>query len=47
MNLPLTRRQALKSMACGFGYLALADLANASTNNPLAARPRHPARASG
>jgi hypothetical protein len=39
-----TRRQALKSLACGFGYLALADLATAS--NPLAPRPpHHPPRA--
>src|SRR2546430_16230125 len=35
----LSRRQALKSLACGFGYLALADLASAS--NPLAPRPAH------
>jgi hypothetical protein len=42
----LSRRQALKSAACGFGYLALAGLTNqasASTrsSNPLAARPPH------
>src|ERR1700687_5558330 len=41
-SLLLGRRQALKSMACGFGYLALADLANAASNpNPLAARAGH------
>ena len=40
----LSRRQALKSLACGFGYLALADLASAT--NPLAPRPpHHPPRA--
>jgi hypothetical protein len=42
MDIPpllLSRRQALKSLACGFGYLALADLATAS--NPLAPRPPH------
>jgi hypothetical protein len=46
-SLLLSRRQALKSMACGFGYLALADLATAASNtNPLAARAgHHPARA--
>jgi hypothetical protein len=42
---PITRRQALQSLACGFGSLALADLAHAQTN-PLAARAgHHPARA--
>jgi hypothetical protein len=43
----LTRRQALKSAACGFGYLALAGLANADAPaNPLAPRaPHFPARA--
>jgi uncharacterized protein DUF1501 len=36
-----SRRQALKSAACGFGYLALAGLAGASESaNPLAPRPR-------
>ncbi len=41
----LSRRQALRSLACGFGYLALADIANAAAN-PLAPRPpHHPARA--
>src|SRR5690348_12473375 len=48
MPLPivLTRRQALKSAACGFGFLALADLASATPANPLAPRPgHHPARA--
>ncbi len=38
--LPMSRRQALKSLACGFGYLALADLANAQAD-PLAARAGH------
>lgn len=41
----VTRRQALKSMACGFGYLALAAMAGkhtlARTNNPLAPRVPH------
>ena len=48
MNPLLTRRQALKSVACGFGYLALAGLTNsrAAAANPLAARPgHHPAKA--
>ncbi len=41
-----TRRQALRSAACGFGYLALADLASGTPANPLAPRPtHHPARA--
>jgi hypothetical protein len=41
-NLALTRRQALKATACGFGYLALAGLASASpAANPLAPRPPH------
>jgi hypothetical protein len=44
-NVPMTRRQALQSLACGFGSLALADLAHAQAN-PLAARAgHHPARA--
>ena len=38
--LPITRRDALKSLACGFGGLALADMLNAS-ENPLAARQPH------
>src|SRR5689334_8073915 len=42
----LTRRQALQSTACGFSYLALAGLAHAAPDNPLAPRPtHHPARA--
>jgi hypothetical protein len=46
MGYLLSRRQALKSLACGFGYLALADLANANGTSPLAARAgHHPARA--
>jgi len=39
----IDRRQALKSMACGFGYLAFAGLANraAATGNPLAQKQPH------
>lgn len=38
----VSRRQILKSTACGFGYLALAGLAaQASQQNPLAAKPPH------
>ena len=49
-NMLLSRRQALKSSACGFGYLALAGLAQAdqirTAPNPLQARAgHHPARA--
>ncbi len=40
-NLGVTRRQALRSAACGFGYLALAGLANAAADNPLAPKPPH------
>jgi hypothetical protein len=42
-SLRVTRRQALQSAACGFGYLALAGLANASAPGagPLAPRPPH------
>jgi Protein of unknown function (DUF1501) len=40
MNVPISRRSALKSLACGFGYLALADMLDAS-GNPLAARQPH------
>ena len=41
----VTRRDALKSLACGFGYLAFAGLAGAATN-PLASRaPHFPPRA--
>jgi len=36
----ITRRTALKSFACGFGYLALADMLHAS-GNPLAVRQPH------
>jgi hypothetical protein len=40
-----TRRHALKSMACGFGYLALAGLSSermaAAGANPLAPKPGH------
>jgi hypothetical protein len=51
MQAPLfqTRRQALQSMACGFGYLAFAGLAKAAEAghvNPLAPKQGHlPARA--
>ena len=42
----LTRRQALRNLGCGFGYLALADLAARADVNPLAPKPMHfPARA--
>jgi hypothetical protein len=44
----LSRREILKSAACGFGYLALADLARASqaASNPLAPKAtHHPAKA--
>jgi hypothetical protein len=42
----LTRREALKGAACGFGYLALAGLANGTPTNRLSPRPtHHPARA--
>jgi hypothetical protein len=47
-RLPISRRQALKSVACGFGYLALADLASATSAaaDPLAPRtPHHTAKA--
>lgn len=44
-SIPLTRRHALKSMACGFGYLALAGLAAqhapAATVNPLTRKSPH------
>src|SRR5437879_5366305 len=40
MNTLVTRRQALKALGCGFGYLAFADLARAATD-PLAARQPH------
>jgi hypothetical protein len=40
MNPAISRRSALKSLACGFGYLALADMLHAS-GNPLAARQPH------
>ncbi|MCA9204568.1 MAG: DUF1501 domain-containing protein [Planctomycetales bacterium] len=40
-----SRRQLLQSSACGFGYLALAGMANSvragETQNPLAPRPTH------
>ncbi len=38
----LTRRDALRTLGCGFGYLALAGLAaRAASAHPLAARPPH------
>ena len=40
----ISRRQALKSMGCGFGLLSAAALANnqaAASVNPLSARPPH------
>jgi hypothetical protein len=39
----LSRREALQSAACGFGYLALAGLAGQSVSaaNPLAAKKPH------
>src|SRR5687768_2587692 len=48
--LSLTRRDALRRTACGFGYLALAGLlgqrASAAAHNPLAPRlPPHAAAA--
>lgn len=52
MNVPMMmkRRDALKNLACGFGYLALAGMAQqaaaAEKRNPLAAKPpQFPARA--
>jgi hypothetical protein len=42
MNLLISRRQALKNAACGFGYLALAGLTNtARAAGPLAVEPTH------
>ena len=38
---PQTRRQALKSLACGFGYLALAGLAGRAATSPLALKSPH------
>src|SRR5438270_2690032 len=42
-TLPMTRRQALRNAACGFGYLALAGLTNQSATaaNPLASKATH------
>ncbi len=37
---PISRRTALKSLACGFGSLAMAEMLHASSN-PLAARQPH------
>src|SRR5476649_1222112 len=46
-NLLMTRRRALQSVSCGFGYLALAGLTNAAPSaNPLAPKvPHHTPRA--
>src|SRR2546421_8169363 len=41
-NLIVPRRQALQSAACGFGYLALADLANRAGAAPNALAPQAP-----
>jgi hypothetical protein len=41
-SIPLTRRQALQTAACGFGYLALAGLTGRATAaNPLAPKAMH------
>src|SRR5215471_13925879 len=41
-SLLLTRRQALQTTACSFGYLALAGLANSvAAANPLAPKAMH------
>src|SRR5215831_7236994 len=41
-TLLLTRRQALQTTACGFGYLALAGLANSTAAaNPLTPKAMH------
>jgi hypothetical protein len=40
-SLLFTRRQALKTTACGFGYLALAGLANNAAANPLGPKAAH------
>ncbi|MBI3876788.1 MAG: DUF1501 domain-containing protein [Verrucomicrobia bacterium] len=37
----LTRRDVLKTLSCGFGYLAFAGLANATAANPLAPKQPH------
>jgi len=41
LHFSCSRRQVLKSLACGFGYLALADLAHASANPLAPRRPHH------
>jgi hypothetical protein len=41
----MSRRYALKSLACGFGYLALADMLHASSNPLTSRRPHHVAKA--
>lgn len=42
LNLPLTRRQALKTTAAGFGYLALAGMLGAQQRRPGPLAPRAP-----
>ncbi len=37
----LTRRDVLKTLSCGFGYLAFAGLANAAATSPLAPKQPH------
>jgi Protein of unknown function (DUF1501) len=39
--LHFSRRQALRTLGCGFGYLALADLAARASVNPLSPKPTH------
>ena len=46
MAFPISRRHLLKTAACGFGQLALAGIAGAAAQHPLASKPpMHPARA--
>ena len=40
-SLPLTRRQALSTTACGFGHLALSGLLGSAAANPLDPRAMH------
>jgi hypothetical protein len=37
----MSRRAALRSLGCGFGYLALAGLSQSRAGSPLAGRPSH------
>lgn len=41
MNLPMTRRDALRASASGFGYLAFSALAQTATQSPLAVKKPH------